>query len=63
MRLKKTFLAILLVTSASSCSSVKSDNFCLWSQPIYMETSEINNLTEETVDKILLINKMHEELC
>ncbi len=49
--------------SVSGCSSVQSNDFCLWSEPIYMETSEIQNLTEQTIDKILLINQMYEELC
>ncbi len=63
MRLKKTSPILLLIISASGCSSVKSNDFCLWSEPIYMESSEMQNLTEQTIDKILLINEMHDELC
>jgi hypothetical protein len=65
MKLRKRLMLLLLVLSVASCGSIGSGNkgYCIISSPINPTDADIDVISDELVDDLLIHNEIYERLC
>ena len=65
VKLRKKLMLLLLVLSVASCGSIGSGNkgYCIISSPINPTDADIDVISDELVDDLLIHNEIYERLC
>ena len=62
MALKKTLIALVISSAATSCA-VTTNDYCLIAKPHQFTDGTIDAMTDEEVKQELVHNKQYEEIC
>lgn len=65
MKLRKKIMLFLLLLSVASCGSIGSGNkgYCIIASPINPTDADIDVISDELVDDLLIHNEIYERLC